>query len=160
MRKTFVLAFAFFAFAFASYTQNYSSAIGLRLGSPTSISYKTFISEPAAIEIFGGFRRYSSYGWFNVAGVYEHHKAIESVEGLQWYVGGGASAFFWNYDNGFLDPGSNTSIGLLGTLGLDYVFAEAPVNLSVDWMPFFFLNGYDSGFGGGYGALSARYVLK
>ncbi|MBK6355175.1 MAG: hypothetical protein IPF46_17770 [Saprospiraceae bacterium] len=24
---------------------------------------------------------------------------IKSVEGLNWYVGGGASVFFWNYDN-------------------------------------------------------------
>ncbi len=139
--------------------QSYHSAIGLRLGYPVSISYKTFISEPAAIEIFGGFRSYTGYKWFNIAGAYEHHMPISGADGLAWYVGGGASVFFWTYDSGF-DAGSSTSIGLLGAIGLDYKFRDAPFNLSLDWLPIFFVNGFGSGFAGGYGALSARYVIN
>ncbi len=155
---TLVLALGCFV---AAYSQNYNSAIGLRLGYPVSVTYKHFISEPGAIEVFAGFRSYSGYGWFNIAGAYEHHFPISGAEGLNWYVGGGASAFFWNFRNSFIgDRGTSTSIGILGVLGLDYKFEDAPVNLSVDWMPLIFLNGYGSGFGGGYGALSARYVLK
>ncbi|MEQ1744522.1 MAG: hypothetical protein ABMA02_03790 [Saprospiraceae bacterium] len=145
--------------AAASFGQEYKSAIGLRLGYPVSITYKTFISDPGAIEIFGGFRSWTGYKWFNVAGLYEHHAEVSGVDGLKWYFGGGASVFFWTYDEGF-DGGSSTSIGLLGTLGLDYKFADAPINLSADWVPHFFLNGYGSGFGGGYGALSVRYTLN
>lgn len=155
---TFALALGCFV---AAYSQNYNSAIGLRLGYPVSVTYKHFISEPGAIEVFAGFRSWTYYRWFNVAGLYEHNFPISGVEGLNWYVGGGASAFFWSYDDLFVgDDGSNTSIGIMGVLGLDYKFESAPVNLSVDWMPLFFLNGYGNGFGGGYGALSARYVLK
>lgn len=157
----FLFAFAFCCFFGAQAQKNYNSAIGLRLGYPLSISYKQFISEPGAIEIFAGFRNYSSYNWFNVGGLYQHHFDIPSVEGLNWYVGGGASIYFWSYD--FDLPGdddTNTSIGILGNLGLDYKFANAPINLSADWVPAFFVNGYGSGFGGGYGALSARYTLK
>lgn len=145
---------------FAAQAQNYTSAIGLRLGYPLSISYKHFLNENGAIEVFGGFRSYSGYGWFNVGGLYQYHKPIEGVDGLNWYFGGGASIFFWNYDNDFLDAGSSTSIGILGNLGLDYKFENAPINVSVDWVPTFFVNGYGSGFGGGYGALAVRYVLK
>lgn len=145
---------------FAAQSQSsYKSAIGLRFGYPLSVSYKHFISDPGAIEVFAGFRNYSGYSWFNVAGLYEHHSAISSVEGLQWYVGGGASAFFWNFDAGIYD-GSSTSFGIMGALGLDYKFANAPFELSVDWLPTFFLNGYGNGFGAGYGSLAARYTLK
>jgi hypothetical protein len=146
---------------FAAQSQGYKSAIGLRFGYPLSVSYKHFISEPGAVEVFAGFRNYAYYNWFNVGAIYEHHKPISSVEGLQWYFGGGASVFFWSFDDGFFnDNSSNTSIGVMGALGLDYKFANAPFNLSVDWLPTFFVNGYGNGFGGGYGALAARYTLK
>lgn len=150
---------------FAAQSQSeYKTAIGLRLGVPLSISVKHFISDPGAIEVFAGYRNYGgltyNYGWFNAGAMYEHHMPISSVEGLKWYFGGGASIYFWHYDEGFLNPGSNTSIGILGNLGLDYKFNNVPVNLSVDWVPAFFVNGYGNGFSGGYGALSARYTLK
>ena len=133
----------------------------MRLGYQASISYKQVISEPGAIEAFVGFRSYSLYRWISIGALYEHHKPISGVEGLNWYFGGGASVFLWNYDNAFVgDNNTNTSIGILGTLGLDYKFANAPVNLSVDWLPVFFVNGYGNGFGGGYGALSARYTIN
>lgn len=148
--------------AFAVQAQStYKTAIGLRFGYPLSVSLKHFISDPGAIEIYAGFRNYSGYGWFNVGGLYQHHNSISGVDGLQWYVGGGASVYFWTFDRGFFnDNASNTSIGISGCLGLDYKFAEAPFNLSVDWVPTFFVNGYGNGFGAGYGALAARYVLK
>lgn len=148
---------------FAANAQNYTSAIGLRLGYPLSVSYKHFLSENGAIEVFGGFRSYSGYGWFNVGGLYQYHKPIPDVDGLNWYFGGGASVFFWNYDNDFVfgdEDDSSLSVGLLGNVGLEYTFKEAPINVSVDWVPIFFVNGYGSGFGGGYGALAVRYVLK
>ncbi|MDX1943498.1 MAG: hypothetical protein SFU99_23225 [Saprospiraceae bacterium] len=139
--------------------QSYQNAIGLRLGYPLSVSYKHFFSEQNAGEVFAGFRSYAGYGWFNLGALYEHHKPISGLDGLNWYFGGGASVFFWNYDNDFIGADSTTSIGILGTLGLDYKFADAPVNVSLDWVPVFFVNGYGSGFAGGYGALSVRYVL-
>ena len=135
----------------------------MRLGSPLSISYKQFFKGSTAVEVFGGLRGYSGYRWVNVGGALQIHKdlGIDEVPGLSWYYGGGASVFFWTYDNSFLgDNSSSTSIGILGTIGLDYKFEEAPVNLSLDWMPIFFVNGFSSGFGGGFGALSVRYVLK
>ncbi|MFN7119664.1 MAG: hypothetical protein ACK4TA_22910 [Saprospiraceae bacterium] len=150
--------------AHTMHAQDYNSAIGLRLGYPLSVSYKQFLGGGSnAIEAFAGFRSFSGYSWFNVGALYQVHKPIEGVEGLNWYFGGGASVFFWNFDNSFVfgdEDDSSLSIGILGNLGLDYKFADAPVNVSLDWVPAFFVNGYGSGFGGGYGALSVRYVLK
>ncbi len=91
------------------------------------------------------------------------HNDLSSVtDGLYWYYGAGAAAYFWNFDNSFItgEDQSNLSIGLQGYLGLDYQFAGAPVNISVDWVPTFFLSGYANGFGAGYGAFSVRYVLN
>jgi hypothetical protein len=144
-----------------AYSQNYKSAVGLRLGYPLSVSYKTFISEPGAVEVFAGFRGYSLYRWVTVGGLYQHHNPFPDVDGLRWYYGGGLSAFFWTYDDLFVgNNNSSTSFAVLGTVGLDYRVKDKPLNLSVDWVPAFSFNGYGRGFGGGYGALSLRYILK
>lgn len=162
--KRILFSFLFLAcFAGAAQAQSYKKAIGLRFGVPNSISYKHFLNENGAIEVFGGFRNYSAgiygYGYISAGALYQYHKPIPSVENLQWYFGGGASAFFWHWDDGYPDSDSNTSFGVMGCLGLDYKFASIPLNLSIDWAPVFFLNGFGNGFTAGYGALSARYVL-
>ncbi len=157
--KFFSIILMMFFFASVSQAQEYKTAIGLRLGSPLSVSYKTFVSEKGAFEGVAGFRSFSGYSWFNVGAYYQIHNPIQSVSGLQWYYGAGANVYFWSYDAGFVGDGS-TSIGISGVLGLDYKFADIPLNVSVDWIPTFFLNGYGNGFAGGYGALAARYTLK
>lgn len=71
--------------------------------------------------------------------------------------------YFWSYDDVWLGSNrySSTTFGVMGVVGLDYKFTDIPLNLSVDWVPTFFIgDGYVSGFGGGYGALSARYTLR
>jgi len=161
MKKVILALTLVMGLSMAASAQNYTSAIGLRLGYPTSVSYKHFISDQGALEGFLGFRSYArSYSWVTLGLTYQHHWDISGVDGLSWYAGGGLSAFFWNYKDNFIGAEGNTSIGVLGALGLDYKFDSAPVNLSLDWLPIFFVNGYGSGFGGGYGALSVRYVLK
>ena len=142
--------------------QDYHSAIGLRLGYPLSISYKTFIKGSNALELTVGYRSWPGYNRFNIGGYYEHHTAIESAKGLMWYYGAGANIYFWSFDNGFRNGAdySSTSVGLSGVLGLDYKFTDAPINLSLDWIPTFFLNGYGDSFGAGYGGLAVRYTIN
>ena len=76
MKQLLYVFIAAFCLHFSDSAQSYKSAIGPRLGYPTSISFKHFISEPGAIEVFGGFRSYSLYKWYNVGAMYEHHKPI------------------------------------------------------------------------------------
>ena len=73
--------------------QEYKSAIGLRLGYPLSVSYKTFLNDKA------------------------------------------------------------------GNIGLDYKFANTPINLSLDWIPTYWLTGYYDGFGSAIGGLAVRYTF-
>lgn len=150
---------------FAAQSQSeYKSAIGLRLGYPASISFKQFLNEKNAIEIYAGYRRWSSYvSYFNAGALYQIHSPISAVEGLKWYFGGGVSALIWSYDDVYFannDYGS-FNLGVSGCLGLDYKFANAPVNLSVDWVPTFVIgDAFYNGFRGDAGALSVRYTFK
>jgi hypothetical protein len=165
MKKITLLFSMLFVLALSSQVkaqvQDYSKALGIRLGYPFSVTFKTFINDAAAIEAYAGFAGYTGYGYFNLGAMYQYHRAIEGVDGLAWFYGGGASLQFWSYDSGY--DGGSLIIGINGVLGLDYKFPDAPINLSVDWTPTFFIgNTYSefNSFSAGYGALSARYVLK
>lgn len=48
----------------------YSSAVGLRLGYPASISYKAFISDQAAQEGYVGLRSRGFGNFINISGAY------------------------------------------------------------------------------------------
>ncbi len=148
---------------FTASSQDYKSAIGLRLGSPNSISYKHFLSQNNAIEVFLGYRRQSAFiNFLNVGVLYQVHNRINGAEGLRWYYGGGATVFFWNYDRDVYasDLYNNLNIGIMGNLGLDYKFVDLPLNLSLDWTPTFVIgDAYYDKFRGDYYALSARYTF-
>ena len=144
--------------------QDYRTAVGARLGYPLSVSIKHFLnSDGHALEAYVGTRGWGYGRWVNLSVGYQVHKPldIDGLEGLHWYFGGGGSVYFWNYDNAFVfdDDYSSTAIGVQGYLGLDYAFSDTPVNLSIDWVPTFFVNGYNSGFGSGYGNVGVRYIL-
>ena len=140
---------------------NYATAVGLRLGYPLSLSLKKFFTEDIAGEAYIGFRGFSGYSWVNIAVAVQKHAPIDAVDGLQWYYGAGASVFFFNFDNDFFgDSSTTTSFGVQGYIGLDYTFADIPLNLSLDWIPTIFINGFGSGFSGSYGSLAARYVIE
>lgn len=159
-------------FVFSAQAQSdYNNAIGLRLGAPMAISYKHKLNNTGAVELTlstqGRQQVYSSYRWLGVSAGYQIHNDlnlnIKGLEQLQWYYGGGLSAFFWSwrYDSAFSQSAySNTSLGIQGYLGLDYTFKNTPINLTLDWTPVFFLNGFGSGLGAGYAQLGVRYVLN
>lgn len=142
----------------------YEKAVGLKLAWGLGLTGKYFLNDNAAIE---GIVRYRDFGfgsfnyyWLTVQGLYEIHKPLESVaDGLQWYYGGGAYVGFYGGD--FDYPGSDfdqTFIGISGALGLDYKFANVPINVSVDWIPSFQIVG-GTGFTGESGGLAVRYTF-
>lgn len=142
--------------------QDYNSSLGLRFGYPLSISFKTFLTESNALELNAGYRGYSGiYSYFTVGALYEIHKPLSDVQGLSWYYGFGASVQFFTYDNDYFFNEDNGSVGLgiSGVIGLDYKFPNAPINLSLDFVPTFRLGGWDAGYYS-WGALAARYVLN
>lgn len=159
--KNVIFIFVFLSFCYVSKSQDFKSAAGLRLGVPTSISYKMFLNETNAIEGYLGYRNYFGLGWLSVNAAYQIHKDLDvgDLDGLQWYYGFGGGINRWSSS---YSSGAATFISLSGYIGLSYTFEELPINLSVDWVPSVFVGGGIGtlgGFGGGYGALSARYVL-
>ena len=149
-------------FLFGLHAQEYSTAIGARLGYPLSASIKHFIADNHALEALVGTRGYGNYRWTNISAAYQIHNSFgDGPSGLRWYYGAGASVYFWNWDDVYYrDRYSSSTIGIQGYVGLDYKFDNTPLNLSLDWVPTFFVNGFSSGFGGGFGSLGVRYVLK
>ena len=123
--------------------QDYSNAVGLRGGLGYGLTFKHFLNETSAVD---GILN-SSWGFFGVTGLYEIHKPAFDVANLNWFYGGGAHVWF----------GSSMYLGVDGVLGLDYKFADFPINLSLDWKPAFNIIG--SGFYGTDGALSIRYTF-
>jgi hypothetical protein len=130
---------------------NYSTAVGIKFY-PTALSIKHFIRDDAAVELLG-------YIWnkgTRITALYEIHNDWNIIDGLQWYYGPGIHVGFYNnkYNGG-------TGIGIDGVLGLDYKFANHPINISVDWQPAFeFGNTAGNGFSGNWGGIGIRYVIK
>ncbi len=117
------------------HAQDYKTALGVRLSSAAaninnSISVKHFINEKTAIEGLFSFGDPIAFG-----ALVEFHKPLSS-EGLQYYYGaGGYLSFVKTFDpvkqKNEIDP----NFGAQGVIGLDYKFANIPLNISLDWKP-------------------------
>ncbi len=143
--------------------QDYTTAVGGRLGYPLSASIKHFITDSHALEAYVGTRGDSFYRWTNISAAYQIHNSFNSADlpdNLRWYYGFGGSVYFWSWDSFYSDQYRSTTFGIQGYLGLDYQFDNIPLNITLDWVPTFFLNGFGSGLGAGYGSVGVRYVLR
>jgi hypothetical protein len=158
--RFFTFIIALLLIASAGQAQDYKSAIGGKVGYGLIASYKTFLNESSAIDIFGGIR----WGGIAAGAYYLKHTPISSVDRLQWYWGFGGSFTTWDYGVPSLD--NYYELGISGVLGLDYSFDDLPLNVSVDWAPTFVVadswdyTGSYNRFRSGYGALSVRYILN
>ncbi len=139
--------------ALAQEGSDYQTAIGVKFY-PGAITLKHFINDKAAVEGLGYF---FSEG-FRVTGLYEFHFDITNASGLKWYVGPGAHLGFYNNKYNSIKNGGVT-IGVDGVIGVDYKIKSAPINLSLDFQPSFEFGSYN-GYGGTWGGLAIRYVLK
>jgi len=144
--------------------QTYNNGIGLRFGWGYGLTFKHFMNDKAALEGILNYRSYGSgtydYSYFRISALYLIHNPISSVEGLQWYYGGGLMFQSWGGAFNDFQPGvSTTNFGIMGALGLDYKFNGAPISITVDWLPTIIIGGYLSGFGGEAGGLAIRYTF-
>ena len=142
MRK--ILLMASLLIAGGAFAQDYKNSIGIRLGSgyydAIGASFKTFISQPGALEFNLGFRPYSNSYWngkhkwtnVSISGAYQHHFPIGDIDGFKWYVGGGL-VFANSFSNH--DEYSGLSVGIFPTGGVDYKLKSAPFAFSVDLRP-------------------------
>ena len=166
MRKLYVLLLILFASLTVNEikAQDYQSAIGGKVGYGFIGTYKKFIGEAPAIDLYAGF---GFFRGFVLGANYQHHMDIGGVDRLRWFLGGGASLLTFSYNSAFIS-GGYVDVAINFNIGLDYSFADIPLNLGVEYAPAFvvfssydktFLNSYNR-FRGGYAGASARYILS
>jgi hypothetical protein len=157
MKKIIITCLFLFFLVSMSNAQDYKTGIGARLGFDQGLTVKHFIGEKPALEFLLATR----WRGFELTGLYEVHNTAFNTDGLKWYYGAGAHIGFWNgnYTRGWGDPGTDyIVIGIDGILGLEYSFADAPINIGLDWKPAFNFTGY-TGFWADQGALSIRFIF-
>jgi hypothetical protein len=153
MKKTSLL-FAFICFAFvAANAQTYKTAIGAKFytgdGSIGGINIRYSTAQHTALE--GSLLFFS--GGVGIEGLYQYQGDIAGAEGLQYFVGGGGLLGFGTGHNN-----SSALFALRLTGGVDYKFADAPIDVSLGFDPFFYLapsTGSNLALG-----IGLRYVLK
>jgi hypothetical protein len=137
MKKTlcFVLLISGFCFATTVSAQDYKTALGVRLSSSSamvnnSISLKHFLNEKTAVEALFSFGDPLALG-----ALVEMHKPL-GTSGIQWFYGGGGYiAFVKTYNTTKAKDETDVNFGAQGVIGMDYKFANIPLNLSLDWKP-------------------------
>lgn len=140
----------------SSYSQNYKTAIGVRVGLYNGLTVKHFLGSSTAVEGILSTR----WDGFNVTGLFEIINNTE-INRLDWYYGVGGHIGFWNGRNvpWAKENKSYTVIGIDGIIGADYTFESVPLNLSLDWKPALNIIGYSGFWSDGF-ALSVRYAIK
>ena len=153
MKRSFLIIAALLI-SLSTFSQNYSKAIGLRLGSSIGVSYKQFFSADRAaealfdIDILG-----KNTTKIKASCYYEFHFDV-NIDGLSLYAGPGVSA--GAFVSGLYGKYFVMSVDAMG--GVEYKFNNVPVVLAFDWTPKFqFIT--DSGFKPANFALTARYTF-
>ncbi len=153
MKKTTLFIFAFICLAVAgANAQEYQTAVGAKFytgnGSIGGVNIRHSTAEHTALE--GSLLFFS--GGIGFEGLYEYQAPIAGAEGLQYFVGGGGMLGFGTGRN------SSTTFALRLTGGIDYKFADAPIDVSLGFDPFFYLapsTGSNLALG-----IGLRYVIK
>jgi hypothetical protein len=134
MKKSISLVSLALLFTLACAAQEYTNAVGIRLGPDApaiapGFTIKHFLNEVNAVEAIIGVNN-----GIGVCGLYEWHHPIPSLNHLNWFIGAGGYAAFrnGNYNN---NRSGKSYIGGAGIIGLDYKFEEVPINVSIDWKP-------------------------
>jgi|APDOM4702015248_1054824.scaffolds.fasta_scaffold380670_1 hypothetical protein len=129
-------------------SNEYKTAIGIKLWDGAGLNLKTFLSDKTALEFIGFFNSTGT----RITGLYEIHGNLSTEGNLKWYIGFGGHASFYKK--------LGTGGGIDGVLGVDYKFNNMPLNLALDWQPSVEVGVSTlNGFVGSYGGLAIRYTL-
>jgi hypothetical protein len=130
---------------------NYKTAIGAKGyfgdGSIGGFNIKHFMRNNQALE--GGL--YFKRNFVMFEGMYEWSGQVQGAQGLHWYTGPGAWLGFYTKGD------DNVLFALKGTIGLDYKFTGAPIDIAFDVNPTFTL-APDSDFNF-YAGIAFRFAL-
>jgi hypothetical protein len=113
----------FLAFGLLAANAQYKNSLGLAFGSPSGVSFKTFLSTDKALDFTFGI--WSNY--FLVSGMYEIHAPL--ADQFKWYYGPGAHVGSWTESHG-----GGAFLGLDGVVGIEFK-PSIPIAFSLDLRP-------------------------
>lgn len=143
MKKLIVVILSVFAFVAVASAQ--PRAIGVRAGFGGEISYQHYVGEnfvEADLGLVG------NHGFY-VTGIYDFN--IGYAGPFSFYAGPGAQVGFYNAGENAM--ALNLAVG--GQIGAEWAIPAAPINITLDWRPMFYL--MHGGFGWDGFALGLRY---
>ena len=124
-----------------SFSQNYSSAIGIKSGYPGhgSINFKKFTGSNVAVDILGGtnFSGFSKYFWIQC--LFEYNKNIINGSGFNYYLGAGPSLGYYTAGGYTTKKGiyySGPWGGVTGVIGIEHTFSALPLNMALEAGPY------------------------
>ncbi|HEX9649165.1 MAG TPA: hypothetical protein VGA21_01280 [Cyclobacteriaceae bacterium] len=142
-----------------AYSQDYSSAVGIRVGSTAGISVKHFINKTMSFE--GQLE--SIWRGINIGGLVEFYTPAFSIPNFKFYGGFGGHFGSWrgygNHPWFYEDRDYHSVVGVDGILGFEYTFDDIPLNIGIDWKPGFNIV-EDAGPWVDNIGLSIRFVIK
>lgn len=150
---TFLTAFLLTTGILSAQEAPYKQALGIKFPGGFSFTYKNFVRPTQNIELQANIWQKG----FRTSALYEFNYPITDLDGLRLFFGPGAHVGFWaarykeQYNN-------SADIGVDGIIGVDYKFADFPINISVDWQPSIVLIG-NSTFTPNIGGLAIRYTF-
>lgn len=137
MKKTTLLLAIIFLVAVSVNAQTYTTGIGAKFyagdGTFGGLNIRHAVTEHTALEgslLFGT-------GAIGLEGLYQYQAPINGAPGLQYFVGGGGLLAI-----GTGRGNNSTAFALRLTGGVDYKFADAPIDVSLGFDPFFYLTPY------------------
>lgn len=140
MKKIILSAIMLFGLAFTAQSQEIAkNALGLRLGDNdgfgAEVTYQRGIFKNNRLEFDLGWRNSSNVDAIKAVALYQWVWNIDG--GFNWYagVGGGVSAWDYNYDGPGDFDRSGTYVFAAGDIGIEYGFDKVPILLSLDLRP-------------------------
>ena len=118
----------------------YDIGIGARIGLAYGVNVKYFLKHHPTRQPHSALEGIftTRFNGVNAAVVYEYHNGIFDTEGLSMYLGGGAHIAVWNSEKVYWETektGFNPYFGMDGIIGIEYVLADIPLAVSLDWKP-------------------------
>jgi len=154
MKFLFLSVFVFSFSVFFGQNQSYKTVLGIKGGFPGygSVNLKHNLKGAKFIELsMGGLGRRNDGNGFYILGDFEINNPLK--DGFLWYYGAGALVgFSSNSLNSYLHCAPNAVVGL------EYVFDDLPLNISIETGPYLFISprvAFDWG-----GGIALRYVIK
>lgn len=147
MKKLIIVILSMIAFAAVASAQ--PRAMGVRAGYGVEVSYQHYLGVEDFLEADLGL--VGNHGFY-LTGIYNFN--IGYAGPFSFYAGPGAQAGFYrksDKDGGMM--ALNLAVG--GQIGAEWAIPSAPINISLDWRPMFYL--MHGGFGWDGFALGFRY---